>query len=104
MLFSRKKTILYEIITTITKLIAPILIHNAEDITNHFQSKKNKSIHKEEFNKFNILESVKNFNSLINAKVLSKEIIQEQIKEFSAEENLLEHILHLKLHLLLTRI
>lgn len=43
---------LYIILDIVTKLIAPILVNTSEDITNHYKSNKNESIHLSSFCKF----------------------------------------------------
>lgn len=51
---SRKSTqsTLYIILDVLTKLLGPILINTSEDITNHYRSNKNESIHLDSFCKF----------------------------------------------------
>ncbi|MGT2341550.1 class I tRNA ligase family protein [Staphylococcus aureus] len=39
------KTVLYQILVDMTKLLAPILVHTAEEVWSHMQHVKEESVH-----------------------------------------------------------
>ena len=87
--FSRKQvqSVLYVAVDMIVKLIAPICIVTAEDISNYYVSSKKETIHLELFPDFTILkESTGILRGLSNYSVLTKEIIQTELTKIKEND------------------
>ncbi len=82
------QTTIYIILDSLTKLTAPILVNTSEDITNHYKSHKNESIHLESFCKFPFFNSSKILKDTIFTLKEEQPFHKENIK------NLYDKILH----------
>lgn len=72
------QTVLFLALDMITKLIAPICINTAEDITNFYHSLKGESIHLGSFAGFNFLKDDSN-NHITDEILFTKEFVTQQL-------------------------